>query len=345
MSTRVPTLRKHSTGVWFCKWGGRSHYFSKDKKASERPYLDSLQQWGEWKSQRAAARPTRSTFTVAQLADVFLAAKETDTEKSTHNYYRSHTARTLRLWGAIPTGAYDAEKLQALKTDMKRAHTMVGGKKARAYSDQTINHDLIAVKCMFQWGADMYPKQIPLINLRPVKRIPLGLPREKGRSIARVRKMFADARAHDKAGDGPSNLEAWLRLCYFGLLRPSECVRLVARQGRFIEHGVFILEKSKSMNRTGIPRHLVLSDEALMWLDVARPTWSHLAAFGAVVSQACGPGGPHPLRHSAATHLRALGVARADVDLILGHLPRRVSLIYDPIVWQPLRALAGQLKA
>ena len=35
--------------------------------------------------------------------------------------------------------------------------------------------------------------------------------------------------------------------------------------------------------------------------------------------------------------LKKAGVARADIDLILGHLPTRVSVTYAQIIWQPLR--------
>jgi dUTPase len=100
----------------------------------------------------------------------------------------------------------------------------------------------------------------------------------------------------------------WLALNYLAALRPSEVVRLVRGEGEWIERGLFQPRISKTFRDGRTPRVYVLSEEAMMWLQHARPEWAHMKAYGTAVRRACGPGLPHPLRHSAAQHLSDLGV-------------------------------------
>lgn len=380
MPLRAPTLRRHATGVWFCRWGGKDRYFSVDKAGSERAFAASIEEWALWRQQRQRISARRGRLTLAQLVAAFLEAHATDSAQKSHAYFRYHLGRFTRLWGAVPAElALKAANLQALKADMVAAvkrdeQDRIAGP---LYSDRTINHDLVAVKCLANWGADM--EYIPAVNLRRVKRIPLGMPPDKSLSVERVRELLELAQRDDKAEGAPEaprdgagahevrrrpsavvlpdgeenpagadvlvpdpDLAPWLALNYLCLMRPSEVPRLVAREGRFIQPGVFALSRSKTFEKTGVPRHIVLSDKALMWLEQAKPIWSRGDSYYAACARAVGTG-PGALRHSAATHLHRLGAARAEVDLLLGHLPPHVSVIYNSIDWQSLRALAARL--
>ncbi|NLX12458.1 MAG: hypothetical protein GXY44_02245 [Phycisphaerales bacterium] len=39
---KPPAMKKHTTGQWFCKWGGRFCYFGRDDAAVQDRSLDRL---------------------------------------------------------------------------------------------------------------------------------------------------------------------------------------------------------------------------------------------------------------------------------------------------------------
>ena len=348
MRGRTPSLRPHAGGLYTTNWGGRDYYFSRDKAESERAFLDpagthpgALANWQAWRA-RSTRRPAagRQRLRIAELARRFLDAYDQDGRPDTESYYAKSLRRFIHAFGDRFTDTVDEQHLDAFRAQLH--------KRTPKLAPKTIAHELNAVKTLWRYGARL--KLCPALELSAIRipRIeqswPEDIPPEQ------VGHMLAKARA---SADG-AQLEVWLALCYLCFLRPSECVRLCSREGRFepiradhrgpaIPKALFVLKKSKMQHRTRVPRHIVVTDQAMVWLNSARPAWPTLDAFSKAVRSACGPGGPHILRDSAASHLHSRGAARGEVDLLLGHVPGRVSLSYDQIDWRSLRERAGLL--
>ena len=321
---RTPKLTLLPDGRFMVKWGRKKHYLGRDPVEARKLYAESITEWATWRESVARAQQNTpgKKLLVTDLVDLFLNAKGLEGGPDLAAYYRKHLRRFNGAFGGHLAADIRVGDLQSLKDTMLRA----------GYKPKTINHDVIGVKAMFTWGSDL--EHIPPVNLRGCRALPLGPPRDRSMTVEEVRDMI------DRATDV---LKPWLRVGYLALLRPTETIRLVHRQGDWTEPGIFRLDHGKNDLRSKQPRHLVLSDLALEYLEDCKPVWSRLDSYSQAVRAACGRGGPHPLRHSGATHLIRLGVNRADVDLLLGHLPSRVSLTYAPIAWQPLRKKVGRL--
>lgn len=315
---KPPKLYRHATGQWCCKWGGRFHYFGTNKKIAKARYLESIKEWAAFK---ARPRARRSRRRIIDVAERFLDSKDAEGGRDVRGYYAKHLARFITTFADVSAGRIRPRELEHLKQSMLEA----------GYAPRTINHDLTAIKTMLRWAGSM--DLIPPVSFGGVRSLPLGPPPDKSLPDEVVWSMIR------ASGD---RLMPWLALNYLCLARPSEIVRLVHQQGRWVEPGVFRLDRGKIDKSARLPRHLVLSDSALTWLEHASPTWSRLDSYSQAVRRVC-EYGPGVLRHSAATNLHRLGVAREDIDLLLGHAPPRVSLTYAPIVWQPLRQKAALL--
>lgn len=339
MAKRVPKLRQHKTGVWFVRFGGRDHYFTINHDESLQAYTEKLSEWVR-REETKKKHNTTDNITIAELYAAFIDSRAVDVTSWTVSWHRNHLRRFVALWGAFSAGSIDARLLQAFKADLGKLEL----------APRTQRHDLSAVKAMLQWGVNF--EYLAPVNLAAVKPPPLPPPKRRGLPITRIRSIIRLAAGTERGTDSlsgeplipDSRVAPWLALCYLALLRPMEAVRLIHREGEFIEHGIFQLSVSKTQARTQMPRCIVLSEQALMWFNSASPHWASLSGFEQAVRRSVGPGLPHPLRHSAASHLLQAGVARAEIEIILGHLPSRVSLTYAPIEWQPLRTSAGILR-
>lgn len=324
MNVKTPTLRKLPDGRWFTKWAGRRRYFGRKRSEAQTAYAESLSDWAAWRAtcQQATESGRRPRLHVIDVAERFVLAKTLEGGDALGDYYRRSLKRFLHAYGPAPADTVRVGALQAIKQDML----------AHGYAPKTVNHDMIAAKAMLTWAMDL--ELIPPVNLRGCKALPLGPTQDKSLSVNAVKTMIHGAE---------EPVRPWLALNYLTLARPGEVVRMVRGEGDWCEDNVFRLLEHKTARRSGEARRIVFSVLARSWLSRCEPRWSRLDTYSAAVRRACGPGGPHPLRHSAATHLDELGVARADIDLLLGHLPPRVSRTYIRISWQRLRPIVGRL--
>lgn len=329
MNRKPPSLRKHATGQYMVKWGGKPHYLGTDPvKANER-YLSSLRDWAAWRAERDSLirlPKLRTVPSVVELSKLFLDAKEAERGPVMRTYYTNHLKRFVGIYRNARSDQIRVAALVALKTDMLRA----------GYHPRNIQHDLGAVKTMFRWAVGM--EIIPLVDLSFCK-APEAEPVQD--------KAYTEAQAWGFIGFVPAPMRAWLTVQYLGFMRPSEVVRLVHRQGEFEEPWLFRM-RSKVQARTKEPRRVVLSDAALSFLGECEPRWTRIdtyyqAVYRVVFGTAWQGYAPHPLRHSAATCLQARGVDRQHIDLLLGHLPPRVSRIYARIDWATLREPASRI--
>jgi integrase len=313
MNTRKPKLSWHrASRRYYVRYRGKCHYLGRDIAAARTAYDEHMVEWATWRAQRNAQlilRPTPNP-TIADVYDRFLRSREPEVAPETLLHYRSHLRRFTALYRAWPAANISAVNLQALRQDL-----ITMGLAARS-----VNHEINAIKTMMRWAIDL--ALIPPINLRAVRTLRLDAPPVRGYSLAEVRHMIKRA---------PSRLKSWIRVNWLTAARPMEVLRLVFKQGEWIEQGVFTLTRGKTLNR-----HLVCSELALRHLKRCRPIYHYLNSYGQACRRATGLT-PHPLRHGAATHLAQLGVPRTTIDAILGHLPSRTSRTYQPIDWQSLR--------
>lgn len=335
MGMKPPQLSFHeASGQWFVKWAGKNHYLGKNRAAAEERYLTDpvigLPAWTAWRADRNTKKypPLKSMRrSVADVAEEFLDRKALEGGRSRRYGYAKHLKRFLYSFGAAAIDDIQPRHLESLKEHMLRGK--LAGKR---YSEKTINHDLSAIKSLLIYAERMdYRPPFPTKAVQP---LPIAEPRDMSYTPEEVGRILLKA---------PNRMRPWLAICYFCLCRPSEVVRLVHRQGTWEEEGIFRCAGKMSW-RTSRDRRVVVSRHAQYWLDQAERRWSRLDTFSEAVRETFGKGmGPKRLQKSAAKHLHLAGVARADIDLLLGHLPPRVSQIYNPIAWQHLRASANLL--
>ena len=343
---KVPTLRRHVTGVYFCQFAGTRRYFSIDLEESRKAYREALREWTIWQDERATTKKhALHQPRVVDIVRAYLDSRRTDTSPEQHLWARYHLGRFTRTWAALAADDFNARLLQAFKSDLVDM-TSTRGKKL---APKTVNHDIRAVKALFRWASDMgYCREV---NLRAVKTVPMPQLARKAITPAHVERIIQTAlgelrAVHPKTGkalEPNPAIAPWLALNYLAALRPSEVVRLVHGDGVWIGKGLFQPRVSKTYRDGRHPRVYIITDEAKMWLQHARPIWNCMKNYGAAARRAVGPGLPHPLRHSAATHLVASGVPRAEVEIVLGHYPRAVSQTYIPVELEPLRASLSRL--
>ena len=324
MNDRPPKLSLHkATGQYRVHWGGQDRYLGKDRAEAQKRYLGELAAWAEWRKSRDQLRlpPLRQPLLVAELVVRFLDSKERERGRGCRQRYERHLRRFNAMWGDLQADMIRAAQVQAFKEDL------IGG---RLLAPKTINHELTTISTLFHWAVDF--EHIPPVNLRPVKLLRLPEPQPKALSWLEVYSMVYQA---------PERIGRWLGLQYLAFMRPSEVVKLVWQQGRWEGEGIYRLDGLVK----GTTRRIVLSEEALGWLRACDPCWARPDGYSLAVRRACGPGGPHPLRHSAATHLlQQVGEgSRGLVDCLLGHTAPRVSRMYAPHNYPALRELAGRL--
>ena len=322
MNRNTPSFRQHSSGVWFTKWGGKPRYFTLNREESYEKYLQSLQEWARWRQHRDNQRlpAIEKTHTIESIYQKFLATRKAEGGIERQQFYEKHLKRFIAAYHDLYANDFRPMMLQRLKDGML----------AKQFAPRTINHDIQAVRTMLQWAMDV--ELIEPVNVRGVKKLPLGPIPDKSWSASKVR--------HFILGCPKPNMRAWLAMCYLCGLRPKEGVRIMRGQGRGVQRGVMVIPNKATRSR--IERHVLFSAEAFHWWRLAKPQWSRLDSFSQAVRDEleCGP---HQLRHSAGTNLIQRGVAREDADSILGHYPRAVSLTYMPMQWRRLRYLAARL--
>ncbi len=359
MHGQVPQLREHKTGVWKVRWGGRDHYFTKDRAESMRLFTDphsdhagSLARWSAWqqaKGERRQVAAGRQGLFVVELAERFLMSYAEEGRLQTARSFRKHLRRFLAVYGCLRVDELTIGALLAFKGDL-HAVRLGEGRTAKPLSPTTIRHDLTAVKTMLRWGADR--ELVPVLNLRAVKSPTSAPPAPERLDVQTVRDWIAAAERTDHA------LGCYMALNYLCLARPSEVIRLARGEGRFDPvrmpdgtvhpRGVFVMSVSKTGHRVSFPRHLVMSDEALSWFDFLTRCRSRFAdqnAYARAVRVGSPRGRPKTLQKSAAWHLQLQGVDLAEIDLMLGHEPSGVWRHYAQREFGVLRARACLLSA
>lgn len=348
MAVNPPQLKLHKTGVWYAYWGGKQHYFFIDRAASEAAFHDprgdhagALINWSEWRSARAAAGRVRvrGHATVIDVAEQWLGTYTAEGRVGTARKFRGQVSRFLSVVGRLRTTELSGPVLRAWRSDLIGLTAP-----PRSLAPRTINHDLGAVRTMLSWAAEN--DLAPALPLGVLRKLPAPPPRFERLTREQVLGMVSMAESSDR------DLACYVALTYLCVCRPSETVRIVRREGDFDPvtmpdgrvhpRGVFVLPEHKTVRRVSFPRHVILSDEALVWLDSARPRWKRLDSFSSVCRAICGRG-PKLLQKAACWHLQLAGVEEEDIDLIQGHAVPGVRRHYRRGELGRHRALASRL--
>lgn len=325
MAHAPPSLKQHKTGVWYAYWGRKQYYFFRDYAESERAFIDprgehpgALVNWSAWRGDRLEARAVRGRqrhLTVVELAERFLAEYAAEGRAETARKFRGHLARFLAVTGRLRADELSLRVLTAWRADL------VGlMQPPRKLAPRTINHDIGAVKTLLKWAAER--ELAPPIALGALRKVPAPPPRFDRLTREQVLGMV------DRAERADRDLACYVALTYLCVMRPSETVRVVLGMGDFVPvampdgtvhpRGVFVLPEHKTVRRVSHPRHVIFSDEALIWFDSVRPRWKRLDSFSAKCVSIC-ERGPKLLQKAACWHLQLAGVPEEDIDLIQGH--------------------------
>lgn len=356
-----PTLRKHATGVYFTRWGGRDHYFSKDAAASRREFTSpdsthpgALARWMQHNDLRATARSRTARIKrlrIAEIYNLFDADLFAHRKHDERIYYRAHLKRFLLSFGAIHGDELDIDALLHFRADLA----------GMDLKPKTIAHDVRSVRTFIRWAGSSARRLVAPIILEEFKppRVPKSLPEPLPReqiidAIVKVRKTAPW-------------LAPWIATGYLTGCRPTELIRISLGQGRLItippedDHpaipgGAYELVDHKTAARTQRSRFILLSEEALIHLrgvqpmphrgrplaQAARLSELHKKLCSLLASADVG-GLLHRLRDSAATHLLDLGVDQGTVAQFLGHAPSGELPRYGRAGLRILRAKACRL--
>lgn len=67
----------HTKGYWFCHWGGKNHFFSKNKREARMEYDRSLEEWATWREAREERRlVSLSNPHVIEFVERFMQGRE-----------------------------------------------------------------------------------------------------------------------------------------------------------------------------------------------------------------------------------------------------------------------------
>ena len=384
-------MRQKTNGAWFVHWGGKDHYLSKNRDQAELFWFDpssrhpgSRLAWLRWRTARQHALEATDLATATSRLVIDVAAELLDhyAQAGRANalaYFRTHLARFTTIHGEarlldLAAPAPERGVFRPPVVPLLEVHKAEYGRDLAA---RTINHDLTAIKRLFNFAADR--GYCPVVNWRPVRRLPVPPPDPEELAPRVLFRLMRIIHRREPL------LLPYLALNYLCLARPSEVVELVcsvhppertelprghhrrrparerdaAERGRYMPvideqgrvvhpRGLFALRRHKHSWRPGetagpAPRLLVLTDQALAWLDLAVPVWSTLDSYSSACARACSGFGPRMLRDSAASHLRARGVGLEGVQTLLGHVIKGEWPSYARTPWPSLRASASQI--
>jgi integrase len=319
LKRHVPTLRIHkASGQWIADLNGVTKYFGKDEDAAWTAFLPLLAEWRE-----AAGR--KDSVTVREAASRLAAMVAADCGHPTTRLAFAPLKTFCARYGSKDISALTVDDLEAFKMACQAD-----------LAPKTVNHWVGSAKRLVRYASSKGWR--PPMETSFVRMVALPCPLPKHLSVKVVGEWL------HKANDHHPNLAVWLRIMLATGARPSEVVRLVAGAGTWLEEGVFCFNVGKTNKTVRHPRCLVVQPEIRKLLATAKPQWKWQCTF----SQACNAAfdaGAHQLRHTSCYLVNRLPgdtVSREEVDVWLGHYPGYVSLVYSPINWTPVKALADR---
>lgn len=374
-------MKKDKTrGYFYTRWGGRLHTFGTDEAAALLKFLSAesdhpgaLHRWQQWANALANRPDSRARVSplVIQLAEEFF---DSYSERPTaETYYRKHLARWLTIVGAVRADVIDEAAVRALSADMA----------ALKFAPKTISHDVKAVKTFWRWAANHYPADlVPRLELDAIK-VPAQDPAQPNPiSRERLLSMLAFARKKDQLLGASLELgyyallrpteivrvlrgEGTLAPIIYPDMRPFDPHNPRRASNAVVVPDSLMTITSKVQHRTSMLRYVVLSEHARMLLAEVRGIatdrrggrrpvvgrtpvrraglWARLDSYSRAVRAATDEP-PSAVRDTAASDLHSLGVAWADIDLLLGHVPSGAGRSYIQPAWHTLLDQVSRLR-
>lgn len=339
----------------------------------------ALHRWQDWarlrlaNSPQARVRRQRRRHTLQDAADLLFDHYLSHGREQTARAWRTGLGRFMRWHGSadlIEFATPDVKRHRFAPPVIAMLNAMVSDLKAvkpeERLKNKSINHDVLAVKRLFNFAAEQ--GLCPAVVWSGVKMLPTRRGRPESRPVedlvASIISAGNSAECQVPSAKGATSASAlspnpdlvpWLALNYLCVLRPSEVVTLVRghfdfepirnERGKIIhERSLLRLQRHKTLWRgENYDRFVLLTPEASAWLSIARPAWSNLSAYSKAAVAAGFVGGPHVLRDSAASHLRARGVGLEDVKIVLGHSLPGEWKSYAEVPWHDLLQKLGRI--
>lgn len=251
-----------------------------------------------------------TTATVGEITNAFLDNAQGRVKPETMAVWRSALRRLDKKFGVRTASTLTPHEVEAFA-------------RRPGISNGTINSSLTSVVTCFRWA--VRGGLLAVNPLSGVRKPPCG---SRGSSAVLTPDEFR--RLHDAASPAfrPFLLGLWLTGC-----RPGELARLTVNDVDF-EAGVAVLADHKTAGKTGKPRLIFLSPEAVALVRSQHPAglvfrnswgngWNRFTLQAAMERARAKAGVPHAicygLRHSFATEALAKGVPDATVAALLGH--------------------------
>ena len=242
---REPTIRQKNNGAYFVRWGGKDHYLSMDRTTAQRlfyspssthpgrrsAWLDAKQHLGP-KPLRNRRGEHGKPLLLVQAAKRFLESYDDEGRAGPFNYFRYQLSRFMVIHGEadlITLTTVDPDRgiyvppivplLDAFKKDLRLTRSEPGADGQSTLSPRTINHDITAVKRLFNWAHEH--GLCPAVHWRGVKKLPVR------RSLPEDRPFTELMRVMEKLHKVEPLLLPYVALNYLAVARPSEVVSLI----------------------------------------------------------------------------------------------------------------------
>lgn len=179
-----------------------------------------------------------SWITVAHVLDGFLKHSEQEHDPTTSGWYRNFFASFKEMWGRL--------KFRRLKKRHVRAWL-----RKKKYNPTSQNRAIGAIQRAFAWAVEEeHISKSPIAHMK------------KPKSLVRDRVLTPDERALILASIGDAYFRDYVAGLTLTGARPGEVARVCPAMVN-LDVGVWVFEKHKTAKKTGRPRIIYLSPEAL----------------------------------------------------------------------------------
>jgi integrase len=218
-----PFFRK-SKQAWYVQFGKHQHSLGKDREEAFRRYRELLLH-----EEGKPPRPDRS-YTVAEVADLFLDWSERHNDERTYDWYRSFLQSFSDLYGG----------LEAM--ELRPHHVTRWLDSEPEWAEATRRCAMTAVKRAFNWAdAEGHLPENPLKTVR------------KGPPTRRERILTAEERTQILQAARGKRFRQFVEALQETGCRPSEIANVTAANVS-LEQGIWVLPEHKTRKKTGKPR-------------------------------------------------------------------------------------------
>lgn len=355
---KPPTLSLHASGKFMVRipkrLGGGSKWFGSDEDRARLAYDEWLGSvWadicGEPSSDTADRKPNElraatdgkvprrggmpnSAQTLKVVADSLFALVDAESGPAGQQNVRYRLRLFLEKFGSRPADSLTPADLIGFKAEL-----------TSQYRPQFTNCVLVYVRRLLNWAWESGAIEAPY-RLKVLKAVPKGAVKSKAIAAAQVRALIAEVAKRNRP------LALAMLTQFYGLMRPSECPKVLGGIGEQVAPGVSMIE-TKTTRRSGELRPVILSKQAEKVVAEFRRLTARRKRYGShnAYRLACNWAGkgigkerlqeligravlsPHFLRHSAVQAAFDSGMREDHVRLAMGRVRPRVDRTYGQL--------------